>query len=33
MEIVNVGGTHLKMFAPEHIDGLALEINRRLPAG
>jgi thioesterase domain-containing protein/acyl carrier protein len=33
MEIVSVDGTHLTMFAPQHIDRLAIEINKRLPAG
>jgi amino acid adenylation domain-containing protein len=31
IEIVNVDGKHLTMFAPEHVASLAREINRRLP--
>jgi amino acid adenylation domain-containing protein len=33
MEIVSVDGKHLTMFAPEHVESLAREINTRLPAG
>ncbi len=33
IEIVNVEGKHLTMFAPQHVAGLAREISKRLPVG
>ena len=33
IEIVNVEGKHLTMFAPQHVASLAREISKRLPAG